>query len=210
MVARQTDVGSSQGVIAALAVPRPLSRIFLSLFCLGMAQTAWLFLDSRLLAFVSGQAVAVCTMCLAAVWSFRGNASDILSSDDLNSDDLIMVQKAAKQLGAKSIRRAMWVGGCVLIAGGPAAAVQLSGYVMQWMVLLGGLGVAEAIYALWLTNHLTEQIKDWRDLKKIEIREAYELREHVARLQNSVALSGWQAAKDESAKTASGELKPFH
>lgn len=210
MVARQTSIGGSQGLIVALVVPRPLSRILLLLFCLSIAQAAWLFLDSKLLAFMSGQAVAACTLCLAAVWSFRGKTADILSSDDLSSDDLIMVQKAAKQLGAKAIRRAIWVGVCVLFAGGPAAAVQLSGYVIHWMVLLCGLGVAEAMYALWLTNHLTEQIREWRDVKKIEVREANELRNHVERLQNSAILNGWQAVENESAKTVVGELKQVH
>jgi hypothetical protein len=210
MVAGKTDVGSSEGLGAALAVPRPLSRILLVLVCLGIAQAAWVFFDSKLLAFVSGQAVAVCTMCLAAVWSFREKASDILTSDDLNAEDLMMARKASKKLGERSIKRSIWVGGCVLLAGATAASSQLSGYVMQWMVLLGGVGVGESIYAVWITSHLSEQLKDWRDVKKIEVRQATELRQHVERFQNSVALSSWQSEKKESAEQTSGELQPFH
>jgi hypothetical protein len=210
MVAGKTDVGDSQGLAATLAIPRPLSRILLIFLCLGIAQAGWVFLDSKLLAFASGQAVAICTMCLAAVWSFREKASDILSSDDLSSEDLIMVLKATRQLGTQSIKRAVWVGVCVLWAGGAAASLQLSGFIMQWMVLLGGAGVAEALYALWLTSHLSAEVKNWRDQKNIEIREANELRQHVERVQNSVALREWAAQGEDSAKTISGELKPLH
>ena len=208
MVAGKTEIGDSQGIMIALAIPRPLSRIFLGLILLITGQVAWLWLDINLLAFVSGQAVAVCTLCLAAVWSLREKAADVLSDNDLSSEELRMVQKAARQLGKNSVKRAIWVGICVLLAGAPAASVQLSGFIMQWMVLFSALGVAESLYALWLTNHLSEQIQHWRDMKKVEIREATEKREQLERLQNSVALAGWQL--DDSSKTIVGELKPLH
>lgn len=208
MVAGKTDIGSSQTLMTALAVPRPLSRIFLNLVFLAIGQAAWVWLDVKLLAFISGQAVAVCTLCLAAVWSLREKAADVFSDNDLSSEDLRMVQKAARQLGTKSIKRAIWVGICVLLAGGPAASNQLSGFVMQWMVIFGALGVAESLYALWLTSHLSEQIQDWRDTKKVEIREAIEKRAQLERLQNSMAVAGWQP--DDSGKTVTGELRPLH
>lgn len=208
MVAGKTEIRGSQSLMIALAVPRPLSRIFLNLVLLVIGQAVWVWLDVKLLAFISGQAVAVCTLCLAAVWSLREKAADVLSDNDLSSEELRMVQKAARQLGAKSIKRALWVGTCVLFAGGPAASAQLSGFVMQWMVLFGALGVAESLYALWLTNYLSEQIQDWRDTKKVEIREALEKRMQLERIQNSMALAAWQP--DDSGKTITGELKPLH
>lgn len=208
MVAGKIEIRDSQNVMNALAIPRPLSRIFLSLVLLMIGQVAWLWLDMKLLAFASGQAVAVCMLCLAAVWSLRGKAVDVLSDNDLSSEELRMVQKAARQLGKKSVKRSIWVGICALLAGAPAASVQLSGFIMQWMVLFSALGIAESLYALWLTSHLSEQIQEWRDMKKVEIREATEKQTQLERLQNSVALVGGQL--DSSSKTITGELKPLH
>ena len=208
MVAGKAEVGNSKSLMGALAIPRPLSRIFLSLAFLMIGQAAWLWLDVKLLAFVSGQAVAVCTLCLAAVWSFREKAADVLCDDDLSSEELRMAQKAANQLGKKSLKRAIWIGICVLLAGAPAASSQLSGFIMQWMVILSALGVAESLYALWLTSHLSERIQEWRDMKKVEIREATEKRMQLERLENSVAHTRWQL--DDSSKTITGELKPLH
>ena len=79
---------------------------------------------------------------------------------------------------------------------------------MQWMVILSALGVAESLYALWLTSHLSERIQEWRDMKKVEIREATEKRMQLERLENSVAHTRWQL--DDSSKTITGELKPLH
>lgn len=194
----------------ALMIPRPISRGFLILICLGIGQAAWSFLDVKLLAFVSGQAVAVCTMCLAAVWSFREKATDVLGDIDLGSDDMVNAQKYAKALGAGTIRRSVWVGFCALLAGGPAAASQLAGYVMQWMVLLSTAAVAEALYALWITSHLGAQVQDWRDEKKVEIREADERRTQLERVQNSIAMKSWREGRTQTEEVPAGELKPFH
>lgn len=208
MAAGKTDLRGSQGFLEALAIPRPASRILLWIVCLGICQAAWYLLDLKLLAFASGQAMAICTMCLAAVWGFREKTADILGSNELNSEDLRMVQLAAKQLGTRSIRRALWVGICFLLVGSTAVSSQLAGFVMQWMVLLGGFGLAEALYAFWLTSYLSLQLREWRDLKKIKIREGVELQTQLDRFHNSVAMPGEETIKDVPADVIAGTLIP--
>lgn len=208
MATGKTDDGRSQSFLEALAVPRPVSRILMWVIGLGICQVAWNFLDPKLLAFASGQAVTICTMCLAAVWGFREKATDILSNDEMSSDDLSMVQRAAKQLGILSIRRAMWIGFCLSLSGSAAVSVQLAGFVMQWMVLLGGIGLAEALYAFWLTSHMSQQLKDWRDLKQLQLREALELKTQLERMKKSAPIPGCDAVKDVSSEQIAGTLIP--
>ena len=209
MANQQSEIGGSESLMTALAVPRPLSRIFLAAACIGVGQLAWMFMNAALLAFTSGQAVAGATLCLAAVWSFREKTADVFNDVELSSADLRMTQRAVLALGGKTIRRSIWTGFCVLLAAMPAASLQLAGFIMQWMVLLGAFGVAEAFYSFWLTSHLSQQVQEWRDNKKFELLEAKEQQAQLERLQNSVALDGWKdrAVQAEQRTSISGSLQ---
>lgn len=209
MAAGKADNWGSQGFLEALAVPRSASRIVLWLVCLGIGQAAWHWLNLKLLAFASGQAVAICTMCLAAVWGFREKTADILGSTELSSEDMSMVRRAAKELGNQSLKRALWVGFCVLLTGSAAVSVQLAGFVMQWMVLLGGLGLAEALYAFWLTSHLSQQLREWRDQKQIQMREYSEKQTQLDRIHKSVAQNGNDPLGQASPDLVNGTLVPI-
>lgn len=206
MAAGKADNWRSQSFLEALAVPRPATRILLWLVFLGIGQAAWYWLNLKLLAFASGQAVAICTMCLAAVWGFREKTVDILGSNELSSEEMEMVRRAAKALGSQSIRRALWVGFCLLLTGSAAVSSQLAGFIMQWMVLLGGFGLAEAIYAFWLTSHLSQQLKDWRDKKKIQNRESAEKQTQLDRIRKSSVLPNGDVAQNVPATKSTGTL----
>lgn len=206
MVDGKTHVEASQGsLIAGLAIPRPISRVLIWLVLLGLSQVAWVYLDVKLLAVLSAQGMSLCAMCLTAVWSLRDKASDLLGSMSLDSHELAAVMKLADELSNKSVPRAVWVALCFLMVGSTAAIAQLANYVLQWMVLLGGVALAEAVYAFWITSHLTRELRAWRNLKQLEAQEDREHKIQLDRLNASVPIGVVES--DTSHLGPVGELK---
>lgn len=205
MVDGKTDVEGSQGLIAGLAIPRPVSRALIWLVFLGLSQVAWVYLDTKLLAVLSAQGMSLCAMCLTAVWSLRDKASDLLGSMSLDSHELAAVTKLADELSTKSVPRAVWVALCFLMVGSTAAIAQLANSALQWVVLLGGVALAEAVYAFWITSHLTRELRAWRNLKQLEAQEEREHKSQLERLSASVPIGAYQG--DASHLGPVGELK---
>lgn len=205
MVDGKTDVEGSQGLIAGLAIPRPVSRALIWLVFLGLSQVAWVYLDIKLLAVLSAQGMSLCAMCLTAVWSLRDKAADLLGSMNLDSQELAAVTKLADELSTKSVPRAVWVALCFLMVGSTAAIAQLANSALQWVVLLGGVALAEAVYAFWITSHLTRELRAWRNLKQLEAQEDREHKSQLERLSASVPIGAYHG--DASHLGPVGELK---
>ncbi len=205
MVDGKTDVEGSQGLIAGLAVPRPVSRALIWIAFLGLSQLAWVYLDIKLLAVLSAQGMSLCAMCLTAVWSLRDKAPDLLGSMNLDSHELAAVTKLADELSTKSVPRAVWVALCFLMVGSTAALAQLASSALQWVVLLGGVALAESVYAFWITSHLTRELRAWRNRKQIEAQEDREHKSQLERLKTSVPIGEYET--DTSHLGPAGELK---
>ena len=164
MAAAAGEVRGSAGLIDALAVPRPATRVGLWLLLGLVAQAAWVLLDSKLLAYLSGLAGPLALMCATVIWSLRDKADSSLDGEFTDASTFKRQRLAARVLRQRFTRRAAWVLLAALMAAGPAVASNVAGGMWHWMVLLAGVGLAEAFYGYLLAAHWEEEIRAHRDL----------------------------------------------
>lgn len=192
----------------AILAPRRITHLALLALGAGMAQGAWVLLDAKLLAYLAGLAAPFCLLCASVVWSLRERVDGALLTDEMTAEEFSKASEVAEEVRVRSMRRAAFVAVCALFAGSPAAAEQLSGVVWQWMVILGGVAVAEAAFGYLLANAWDEQVRRHRARRLLESKRRSEHDELSRRIHASAKagrprIEPWSASDDTLAPSTS-------
>ncbi len=209
MAAGKAEIRGHRSRLAALVVPRPITRLALVLFSGVLGQLAWEFLPVPLLAYVSGVAASFCLLSAGAIWAMRDKADMIQDGDHLGAKAFQQAQRVAVTLRRRSTWRAALVAGCALAAASPAVSQQFASAIWQWMAIVGGVGVGEAAYSFLLANAWEEGLRAKRDEAVYRAKEQAERASLIERLQissvqNTVGVSDWS----QSAETLDVTPKP--
>lgn len=163
MAARQGEIRGTRGVIEPLLVPRPATRIALLVLLVGTAELSWRLLDYKLLAYISGVLGPFCLVCATSIWSMREKVDLVLEGEHMDSKSFQSARVQARQLRARSMRRAAWVVLGAFCAVSPAISANTTGFIWHWMVIAGGVGFAESLYGYLIANSWEEQLRAQRD-----------------------------------------------
>ena len=190
-------------MIDLLLIPRPITRILLLSIGIAAGQLLWLFLPVKLIAYVSGLAAPFCLLAASAVWGMREKVDVAFDGDHLSAADFRKARAASNSVRRKAMFRAAWVVCAALLAGSPLVSSQIAGAIWHWMVIAGGVGVAEACYSYLVANHLEEQIRSLRDKKVLAAKEREMADELAARIRGSAGavgepLKGWSVGRTET------------
>lgn len=186
MVAGQIEKRRSEfGVVDALIVPRPIVRILLATAGLAMAELAWRLLDIKILATISSGIGPFCVLAGTALWSLRSKVDDVLDGQDLDADGYLQTREKATALRRRLMLRAAWVMVCALSAFVPVLSQQIAKVMWEWSVLVAGLGIAEAAYSFLMAHHWDEQLREFRDERKLRKIREKERQAAIARIEAS-------------------------
>lgn len=196
MAVGKAEIRGHHSLIDWLLIPRPVTRLGLACLGVGVAHVFWIWLNSPLLAYVSGTAASFCLLCAGAVWSMRDKTDDALSGEHLGADAFRRERIAAAAMRKRCTWRAALVAVCALAAASPAISHQLAGTVWHWMVLACGAGVGEAAYSFLLVGAWEDQLRARRDrqieaAKEAEARAALFERLTSAQRSPSTSSPGW-------------------
>jgi len=186
MVAGQIAERRSEfSVVDALIVPRPIVRFLFAVVCLGMAELAWHLLDIKVLATVSGGVGPFCLLAATALWSLRSKVDDVLGGQDLGAEGYLQTREKATTLRRRLMLRAAWVTVCALGAFVPVLSQQIAHAMWEGTVLVAGLSVAEAAYNFLIAHHWDEQLREFRDERKLHKMRDEERKAVIARIEGS-------------------------
>lgn len=167
MAARQAEIRGRNTLTDTLLTPRPVTRLLMLCLCVLMAGAAWHYLPVKLLSYLSGVSGPFCLLCATAIWSLRDKANDALSGDDLPVAKFQSYRDAARAVRVRVSLKAAYVALCSLLAFSPAISNQLAGPIWHWMVIAGGMGVAEATYGYMIANAWEEELIDLKDRHRL-------------------------------------------
>ena len=181
-------------LIAWLAVPRVITFPAFLATGIGVAQMAWLVVDSvKILAWASGMASPFCMLCATAVWAMRDRIDDAVDTELMSSGEYQQFEKLTSEHRFRSTSWAVGTAVLALAASMPAVSNQLIGPIWHWMVLASGTAVGGAAYAYLLANHWEAQIRAYRSRQKLSQKQRSE-RERL--IQDMVAGVGTLSDRD--------------
>lgn len=198
MVAGTAERRGAERGLDALVVPRPALRFLLGLMSVAVASWLWQVLEMKLLATVSGLVGPFCFLGAPALWSLRTKVDDVLSGQDLGADAYEATRERATELRRRLMLRAAWVALCSLAAFLPLLASQLLHAVWEWMILLGAVGLSEAVYAFLVAHQWDEDLRTYRDQQRVAKIRKDERERAVSRIRTSQQASSavtidWEA-----------------
>lgn len=185
MATGQGQIRSDTDIVAALLVPRPVTRLALLVVGVVLAQVAWWILGKSLLGYVAGIAGPFCVLCATAVWGMRDKADDTLGGSVTSPEQFQRERRAARAVRARSTARAAWAALCGLLAASPAVSLQMTGDIWHWMVLAAGAGTAEAAYSYLIAMSWEDQLIALKDEKRLEELRTAERQRLVAQMEAS-------------------------
>jgi hypothetical protein len=154
-------------MIGQLILPRPITRIALLAFGVGLAQLMWVFLPAKLLAYASGIAAPYCLLIAGAVWSMRDKADSAFDGEMLTSESYRQARNAASAVRRRSMARATYTAAAALMAGSAAISAQVAGPIWHWMIIGAGLAVAEASYSYLLAYQWEDHLRAVHEKRKL-------------------------------------------
>lgn len=162
----------------------------------------------KLIVYTSGIAAPYCLLIAGAVWSMRDKADMTFDGDYLSAEQYKSAQKAADEVRFKSMHLAAEVAVMALVTASSAISAQITETIWQWMVIAGGVGVAEASYSYLLGYQWEEQLRAIRVRRILSEKKKAELQDLANRIRLSIDapsedIPGWP-------KECNGELEIKH
>ena len=162
-----------------------MTQLALYVTCGLFAEAAWLWLPYKTLGYVSGLAGAFCMITATAIWSMREKVDVASAETHWDAASFARASMASNVVRRRSMIRAAAVTFSALAAASPLVSSQASQTVWHWMVVAGGLGVAEAIYSFLLANAWEEELRAVRSRRILESKERQERERAVLRIEGS-------------------------
>lgn len=171
MAAGKAEVRGSRSVLTFISTPRPILRIVLVTILAITGEIVWRLLPVPLLAYLGGVSASFCLLCAGAIWGMRDKADMLKDAEHLTVAELKGACAVSRDVRRRSTWRAAYAAFASLIAAGPAISQQFSSAVWEWMMIGGGIAVAEAAYSFLLANAWEEQLREKHDAMKVRVRE---------------------------------------
>lgn len=134
-------------------------------------EIVWRLLPVPLMAYLSGVSASFCLLCAGAIWGMRDKADMLKDAEHLTVAELKGACAVSKDVRRRSTWRSAYAAFAALVAAGPAISQQFSSAVWEWMMIAGGVAIAEAAYSFLLANAWEEQLREKHDAMKVRVRE---------------------------------------
>ena len=204
MAVGEGEIRGRRQLLELLAVPRPLTRFCLWVLAAALAAAAWQWLPSKLIAYFSGVLAPFCLLCASAVWSMRDKLDEAVDGEHMDAATYRNTVAHANKERRRFMRRAAWTAICALVAGSAALSWQVVGAMWHWMVLAGGIAIAEAAYSYLLANSWEEQVRAFRARKILSSKHVAEKQALLDRIEQSrsdeTTSGGWTHLPGDSWK----------
>lgn len=171
MAAGKAEVRGRGSVLTFLSTPRPILRIMLVIILAVAGEIVWRLLPVPLMAYLSGVSASFCLLCAGAIWGMRDKADMLKDAEHLTVAELKGACAVSKDVRRRSTWRSAYAAFAALVAAGPAISQQFSSAVWEWMMIAGGVAIAEAAYSFLLANAWEEQLREKHDAMKVRVRE---------------------------------------
>lgn len=171
MAAGKAEVRGRGSVLTFISTPRPILRIALVIILAVVGEVVWRLLPVPLLAYLAGVSASFCLLCAGAIWGMRDKADMLKDAEHLTVAELKRACAVSRDIRRRSTWRSAYAALAGLVAAGPAISQQFSSVVWEWMVIAGGIAVAEAVYAFLLANAWEEQLRERYDAMRVRNRE---------------------------------------